>query len=157
MRQAYDYWQDQPGNYFLMHKHPETFAQHRYSRFTTLSTVGVRYKASIMPLCESLHSQRPRSNRSRTSRTKTSERNTLYPVLTSFGLALLVPVELGSLSTMKTTSDRSCLKGKHSHGVSPIGYLLSGLAIGKQSTSLFITDISHIRTMSDTNVSQHLL
>ena len=53
---------------------------------------------------------------------------------------------------MKTTSNRTCLKDTHSHGVSPIDYLLSGLAIGKQSTSLFITDISHIRTISDERI-----
>ena len=48
-------------------------------------------RLSICLRSESLHSRRPRSDQSRTDRTVTSERNTLFPVLTSFRPALLVP------------------------------------------------------------------
>ena len=61
-----------------------------YSRLATLSLAGVRYKALLLPLRESPRNLGPRSNRSCTSRAKVNERNTLFPVLTSFRSALRV-------------------------------------------------------------------
>ena len=90
-----------------------------YSRLATLSLAGVRYKALLLPLRESPRNLGPRSNRSRTSRAKVNERNTLFPVLTSFRSALRVH------STRITTFNEDYqqpehLKGARSHGVSPM-------------------------------------
>ena len=68
-----------------------TPAQHQYSRPETLSTAGVRYKAfQTMPYVNSLAVTERIPSENVLSTPATSERNTLFPDLTSFRPALLV-------------------------------------------------------------------
>ena len=68
-----------------------THVQHQYSRPKTLSTAGVRYKASNLPYVNpSTVTTRIPSGKNVLSTAATSRRNTLYPDLTSFRQALPV-------------------------------------------------------------------
>ena len=86
MRQAYDYWQDQPGNYFHMHKEliRILYTAPVLASIQTLSTAGVRYKASNYAFVNSFTVPNHIPSEDVLSEFVTSERNTLYPDLTSF-------------------------------------------------------------------------
>lgn len=72
----------------------------------------------------------------------TSERNTLFPDLTSFRPAL--PVQWTEITAFSEDYQRPAAPEKlqRSHGVSPIRVSHTGLTIGKQSTSFLRAGIT---------------
>ena len=108
-----------------------TKVQHQYSRLATLSTGGCSLQgfnyAFVWISSQSKTMFRPKSywwHRDQWIETP------CIPFSQVLGVTLQVLQGLESHPSVKTTSNRTCLKDTLSHGVSSIDYLLSGLAIG---------------------------
>ena len=102
-----------------------------------------------MPLREFLCSQRQSSIRRCTNTSITSKWNTLYPVLTSFRPAL--SVQRTKITAFNEDYQQPAILTKHRTVTADLPFVncITGLTIGKQSTSFPIADTSPIETVSD--------
>jgi hypothetical protein len=113
LRQAYDYWQDQPGNYFLnarRAKHPP--AQHLVldplSR-ESFSQVGVRHEAFNLPpyhTSDDLVEASSGVPMNGTSHEAATNKNILSPGLTGFKQDLRVLIRQASPPLVETAINR---------------------------------------------------